>query len=383
MKVLIFRTGGNVVNISSYNLQEIGMARALHKEGIECDVLYYGGNKPTTEELLTYPDCTIRVIWARGFSVAGNGIFPFVSKILKQYDVIQVSEYDQLFTRYVAFFSRYKNRACLMHGPYYNESNYKYNLKIKLMDRIWIPTQRKESIWCFAKSVYAQEFLNIRGFNKVVTTGIGLDFERFEGHESITPDEKINKIAEFKDKNKLLLYIGQISDRRSIMFLIDVIAEMKKTNKNIKMVLVGNGEEGYKSACLQHIKDLKLEDNILYIESITQEQIPLLYNMANIFLLPSKYEIFGMVMLEAMYFRVPVITTDHGGSISVIENNINGFVLPLNIPLWSKKIEELISNDLLRETVGDNSKRTIITYNSWDYIVNKMIPIYEKITSEK
>ena len=377
MKTLIFRTNGNVVNLKTYNLQEIGIAKALRDYNIECDIMYYGGNNSTREEYIRYRDNKIKIIWAKGYNFAGNGVFINIGKYLDQYDIIQVCEYDQLYSRYLAFFSRYKNKVCMTHGPYYNKTNIKYNIKIGIVDRLWVPEKQKKNTWFFAKSVYAKEFLEKRGFEKVVVTGVGLDIERFK--DISKENEIIEKIKRFKGNDDLLLYIGQISERRNILFIIELMNELKKKIPNIKLVIVGNGEKKYKNSCFNRIEKLKLADDIYYAEGIEQNQLSSLYKLASAFLLPTKYEIFGMVMLEAMYFGIPLITTDNGGAITVINNGENGFILPLDSEKWVNTIYSIIYDKEKARIISIKERETIIRYYSWNNIVRKMLAEYDYI----
>ena len=383
MKVLIFRTNGNVVNLKTYNLQEIGIAKALQMRGIDCDVMYYGGKKPTHDEMVDFQGRSIKVIWANGFSIAGNGFFPKVGEILNKYDIIQVCEYDQLFSRYIAFFSKYKDRVCMTHGPYYNITNKKYNLKINLLDKLWIPKKQKESTWCFAKSIYAKDFLKKRGFKRVIVTGVGLDIDRFEYSDQIPPNEIVNELTRFKDGNHLLLYIGQISERRNTIFLIEMMKKMKEISPDIKLAIIGDGLSNYKNKCLKLIDDYNLRDRIYYTPQIVQEQVPYLYNIADVFLLPTYYEIFGMVMLEAMYFRTPFITTDNGGSITVIKNMENGCILPLDVNEWVKTIISLITNSEQARLLAENEHITIVEKYTWNQVVEGMVNAYKSILDQR
>ncbi|WP_026510173.1 glycosyltransferase family 4 protein [Butyrivibrio sp. LC3010] len=379
MRVLIFRTNGNIVNLKTYNLQEIGIAKALISKGIECDVMYYGGNAPTHEDIIQYEDSHIRVIWAKGFSIAGNGFFPNVGEILKEYDIIQVCEYDQLFSRYLAFFSKYKKRVCMTHGPYYNVTNRKYNLKIKLIDRLWIPRKAKENIWMFAKSNYAKEFLSERGFKKIAVTGVGLDIKRFDGNETAKKGKVVKDLEEFKQNDRLLLYIGQISERRNIIFLLNTFKELSKDIPNCKLAILGDGPEDYKEACKKEISKLGIEKSIYYAQKVPQDQVPLIYRMSDLFLLPTNYEIFGMVMLEAMFFGTPFLTTDNGGSATVIKDGENGFILPLDVERWCVTIKELLSNRDKAKAISMKAHETIVQDYTWDKIVNKMVDAYHQI----
>lgn len=205
-----------------------------------------------------------------------------------------------------------------------------------------------------------------------------MDIDKFGNCDSDIQSEMEKEIRAFKGTDRLLLYIGQISDRRSTLFLINLMGELVKKDLQIKLLIIGNGQKRYKQKCLSLIKKLELEEKIYYRESITQNQVSCLYKLADIFVFPTKYEIFGMVMLEAMYFGLPVITTDNGGSSTVIHDNQNGYILPLVINEWINKIIELKGSSEVKR-IGEAAHRTIIEHYTWSEVVKEMVNAYEDI----
>lgn len=381
MKVLILRTNGDVVKINNYNLQEIGIAKALIRRGIQCDIVYFCGKDKSHEEYINFDEKhRIKIYWRSGISLLGNAFFFKLQDLLEEYDVIQVCEYDQMTSRHIAFFSKYKKKCVMTHGPYSNDTNKKYNLKCAVIDKLWLPRQQKKKICVFAKSYYAKDFLENRGFENIVVTGVGLDSERFS-----VPDVKndnTKRILEFVNDSFFLLYIGQITDRRSIKFMVELVFKLKNSGVPVKLAMIGSGPDKYVNECKELITSLNLWDDIIYEKSIAQPQIPYLYDTADVFLLPSKYEIFGMVLLEAMFFSVPVITTDNGGSSVLVDNEHNGFTLPLDVHKWEETLMKLNSNKMVASDIGSNAHEKIVTEYSWDAIVDKMIPEYNNVLGE-
>ena len=115
MRVLLFRTNGNVLDVSKYYSQEIGLAKALNKKGIKCDIAYYNGKNRSYVQHYKQNDVQFNIFWLKGISIAGNGIYYKLNVLLKDYDVIQVSEYDQLTSLYLGFFSAYRNKVVIYH----------------------------------------------------------------------------------------------------------------------------------------------------------------------------------------------------------------------------------------------------------------------------
>ena len=307
-------------------------------------------------------------------------MFYNLSSILSNYDVIQVSEYDQITSLYFAFFSNLKNKVVIYHGPYISLFNKKYQLKCELTHFLPIRKKLKESIPVFAKSKLAKQFLEKYGMKNIVVTGVGLDTERFCCSEKHI---ETKRVLDGIHNGKILLYIGKIEPRRNILFLIKLLAELKKENSEIKLLLIGDGSQNYVEECFLLIDKLNLRDNLIYVKKLDQSQLSYIYKKADVFLLPTSYEIFGMVLMEAMYYKLPTITTYNGGSDALIENNVNGIVLELDINLWKENILNILNNEAVGTNMGIKARETIVNNFLWDNVVDKMLPTYRKIMKNK
>lgn len=118
-----------------------------------------------------------------------------------------------------------------------------------------------------------------------------------------------------------MLYIGSLERRRNPMLMVEMAAAMKA---DTALILVGAGP--MTETVRQRIKALGL-NNVLMTGALGQEALPAIYRNSDVFLLPSDYEIYGMVLLEALYFGVPCVTTATAGGIDVIGNNHAGAVI--------------------------------------------------------
>ena len=368
MKILIFRTNGNIVNINTYNMQELGLAKAFIKAGYECEVAYYGGKDKTHYEYLYNGEIKIKIWWLQGISIALNGIYPNLEKFIKQFDRVQVSDYDQLTSYYLYAISPQKHKTVLYHGPYLCDYNKKYAVKCKIIDKLPISKKVKETLPCFAKSTLAESFLRKRGFKNVTVVGVGLDFERLDQKTEMTDDTR--SILSQIGNSKVILYIGRIEERRNTLFLLDVFNDIQRTNKNVMLVIVGTGDNEYKSKFLQKITNLKLGDRVIYREKMLQQQLPYLYKKATLFTMPTSYEIFGMVLLEAMYYGIPVITTPNGGSLTLNSDKTDIIITDLDKQKWVHIIYTLLTNE------ENNAKTVNKAKFSWDLIASIMLNHY-------
>ncbi len=120
--------------------------------------------------------------------------------------------------------------------------------------------------------------------------------------------EKQNLVAEkYNLPNKFLLYVGTIEERKNLLSLLKAIKKIPKQ----KLVVVGNGKN-YKKKCLKYIQVNNLEKNILFINNLSLNEIRAIYAKAEIMIYPSIFEGFGIPILEALFSKVPVITSKDG-----------------------------------------------------------------------
>lgn len=175
-----------------------------------------------------------------------------------------------------------------------------------------------------------------------------------------------------------MLYIGKIEDRRNILFLLDLINSLK--NDNVKLVIIGDGGEKYKNECKMYIEKLGLEKYVLYKNALKQIDIIELYKNSDLFILPTKYEIFGMVLLEAMYFGLPCITSINGGSSTIIKNGVNGVIIDeFDKNAWTNSIKYLLTNDESRRKMSISASETITNSFLWDKLADDFIEIYKNV----
>ncbi|MDO4354899.1 MAG: glycosyltransferase family 4 protein [Clostridia bacterium] len=373
MKFLLFRTDPSIMNVKNYNSQEIGMAKAYIAAGHSCDIVYYNGKNPTRVEQIDAGNGKyINLYWMKGFSILNNGFFLGINKLLKQYDVIQVSEYYFFASWYV--YSKYSTskKVYVYQGVYDSDNSRKYKIRCKIMDPILLNKKVLQTIPVFTKSNLAKKSMEDRGFRKVKTVGVGLDASRLI--EKNTECEWVTELAAQKGDAKYLLYIGVLEDRRNILFTIDVLQKVVQELPNTKLVIVGKGKPEYSDQVFQKIRDLKLENNVIYKDALQQSELPGVYRAADMFLLPTKYEIFGMVLMEAMTFGLPVVSSYNGGSSTIIENNQNGIIVhDFDVEKWAAEIVGLLKDDIHREQITRALEGTTMDRFSWSTIVNDIL----------
>lgn len=372
LNILIIRNFANEVNLNSYNLQEVGMAKALVKKGHSCDIVYYTHNKKMIKQTISVENSKINIYWCPAIKFMSNAIYVSLIKkrFFESYDVIQTSEYNQIMTYILCKLTT--KPVVLYHGPY-NDNKKDYINKI--YDKLFLKFINKNISAVISKSYLATKYLKIKNFKKIHTLGVGLDTSNFNQVNTST----IQQIKDSLKDNKVILYVGRLDDNKNIKFMIDTLERVVKVNKSIKLVLVGRGENEKVKEYMEYASEKNILKYIMHINGLSQNELPSIYNLSDIFILPSKSEIFGMVILESMYFSTPVISSLNGGSSVVIDNGINGFVIEnFDSQLWSNKIVELFNNQNDLKNLKYNANKSVKRF-TWDVLIDKYIEVYKSI----
>ncbi len=377
MKILILRTTPNKMNLKNYNLQEFGLAKALIRKGHQCDVGYYcGKEKDHVQEIPFDDDKMLKVLWLRGFGAMYEGIYPSLGKYARDYDIIQVGGYVGLTSCWLNIFE--KNKTVNYNGLYYCEDNVGDIKKAKLFDKTLLKLQNRKSMVVATKSVLATDYLREKGIENVTTIGVGLDLDNLVCSTDEIQTNEFTDIVKNSAFSKKLLYIGVLEERRNITFLLETFKEISEKIAAIGLVLIGKGKPEYVSMCMRKIEELGIKDNVIYKESLEQKYMPAIYQACDAFLLPTRYEIFGMVLLEAMYYGLPVFTTYNGGS-STLMNERNGVVIDVfDVNEWSSKIIQILVDKNRCREIGENAHKTIAEGYTWDALADKFLKVYEK-----
>lgn len=375
MKVLILRTTPNRMNLKNYNLQEFGLAKALIRKGHQCDVGYYCGKEHDhVQEIPFDGNKVLKVLWLHGFGAMYEGIYPSLGKYVKDYDIIQVGGYVGLTSCWLNIFA--KNKTVNYNGLYYCEDNTGDIKKAKLFDKTLLNLQNKRNMVVATKSVLATRYLQDKGIQNVTTIGVGLDLDNLvRSVDKVQTNEFTDNVKSSMFRKKLL-YIGVLEERRNIPFLLETVKKVSERIPDVGLILIGKGKPEYVSMCMKKIEELGIKDNVIYKESLEQKYMPAVYQACDAFLLPTRYEIFGMVLLEAMYYGLPVFTTYNGGS-STLMNESNGVVInSLDVSEWSGKISQVLTDENRCVEIGKSAHQTIADNYTWDALADKFLEVY-------
>ena len=366
-KVAFVVTNKNEVNFSSYNNQELGRAKALLNKGYSIDIYVYSKQKTERELLEKEGSNYIYLHYYKGIKFFGNQTIPInLISLLKNhtYHTVFLHEYPWILPYLVAkFYSGTKTKVVLMQGMY---EDFNSNVK-KIYNRVFDLFLGKKFIKKLSGIVFktkgAQDYFAKKGYNIVpnVVIPVGLDTSRFSHWTHPDIENSIKK--KILSSGFKILYVGVLEERRNPFFLLNLLEKLIKYDKNYLLLVIGNGP-----LLLDFKNDVEvrgLQDNIVHIDNVKQGNLPWFYRESDVLVLPSSYEIFGMVLLEALYFKLSFISTPTAGAKEIYIDDEKTSICELDVDEWYKRITELKNNIKIKK----DSSETIPTRFDWNHIV--------------
>jgi D-inositol-3-phosphate glycosyltransferase len=185
----------------------------------------------------------------------------------------------------------------------------------------------------------------------------------------------------------ILLFVGRIERLKGIDTLLEAVAVVSRTctGRNLKALIVGGGgqteeENAELRRIVQLHRDLNLEDQVEFVGSKPQEMLPLYYAAADITVMPSHYESFGLVAVESMASGTPVIASNVGGlSFTVLDGETGYLVEEENHFMLAERVHTLLKNPELRDKLGEQAARHALRY-SWETIADQLSHVYSDET---
>lgn len=384
MRILIVRNYPSYMDVknNTYNIQEVGLAKALVRKGHICDIVFWTNKKEEDAEIFVENYGNITVFYRYGKTMLKNTVFIDCKNLFEQYDIIQPCEYNQIQAWLLA--KKYPQKTVIYHGPYYSQFNKRYNAMCKLFDAFFLKKYIKQNTKFLVKSKLAEKFLiskQIKSEN-ICTAGVGIDVQMLSNGSSECNEPLYLSMKNDKSDLKLL-YIGRFEERRNVIFIIEVFKNVLKINGNASLYMIGTGEKRYMDKVFEHIKESDVQDKVFWQEKMQQQYLSNIYKLSDFFLLPTEYEIFGMVLLEAMYYENVVFTTQNGGSSTLMKNGENGIIIDdLDEKQWSDKIIKLYKDNYKAKIIRKNASETIKNNYTWDKLTDKFIYCYSALKKD-
>ena len=203
------------------------------------------------------------------------------------------------------------------------------------------------------------------------------------------PVDEAKEFIGIPENEKMILFVGRIEPLKGVDTLIKAISQLQQADILLRcphyLFIIGgdpNLDRDKMNEEMQRLQDLRIElgvsDLVIFLGKRDQDSLQYYYSAAEMLVMPSHYESFGMVALEAMACGTPVIATQVGGLQHLVQDQVTGFTIPNDNPdALEEKITVLICKSELREKMSQNSTSYAQSF-SWNTITEKLIETFEK-----
>ncbi len=194
--------------------------------------------------------------------------------------------------------------------------------------------------------------------------------------------ELIDSINCDKKDNNRILFVGRLVPHKHADHLLEVINSLKDKIDDIHLVIVGKGVE--KENLEEYIKNNNLENYVEFMQDLTNEELIYQMKLANILVLPSTREGFGMVLSEANACYTPTIAYKSGGVVDVVVDGKTGYLVePENKEELLEKVEYVLENKDIEEKLSIQGRKHVEENFNWNNIVYDYINFASKLVNCK
>ena len=220
---------------------------------------------------------------------------------------------------------------------------------------------------------HMRSLVSKKGNIMVIPCGTNIDcfgsVDRAAGRAKIGVDED----------TRLVMYAGRFDERKGIETLVRAVARDEvRYYKNLKLMIVGGSTPGAKDGIERNrigeiVEELGIANITEFTGRVKHEDLAYYYAAADVCVVPSHYEPFGLVAIEAMASRTPVIASNVGGlKFSVADYKTGLLVPPKDEKAFAKAIDSILADDQWREELGANARQRVEEMFSWNGVASQL-----------
>ena len=284
----------------------------------------------------------------------------FARLFAKQYNIPIVHTYHTMYEDYVHYITK----------GHFDKSSKKlveYLTKFycdKTITELIVPTKK-------AYDLFKKKY-NVERNIHIIPTGI--EVERFYKEKiDLKKISRLKKQYNISKKDFTAIFVGRIAEEKNIPFLINVTEDLIKTNPNFKLLIVGDGpdKENYEKQVIKK----HCENNVIFTGKVSWEDIPVYYQLADIFISASKSETQGLTIIEAMAASLPNLCIDDESFRNTVVDSLNGFLFK-DEEDCKKLIIKIMNDKKLLNNMQINARNSAELHSS-KYFAEKVLDVYK------
>jgi glycosyltransferase involved in cell wall biosynthesis len=179
------------------------------------------------------------------------------------------------------------------------------------------------------------------------------------------------------DGEYCVLFVGNLVPRKGVHFLIEAAHHVIKHEKNVVFLIVGDGP--LRDFLISYSAKLGVRRNFIFLKKIRDDVLQVIYNCADVFVLPSLQEGQGIALLEAQASAKPVIAFDVGGVRECVKHGETGLLIKPDSFALAEAILKILGDETLRIKMGAYGRKFVCENFSWDLCAEKMFDVYLEV----
>ena len=227
---------------------------------------------------------------------------------------------------------------------------------------------------------HMREFVSLEGNIDIIPCGT--DIRQFGCIDRVAARAELGIASDAK----VVMYVGRFDPRKGIETLVRAVAESKlRGNENLQLIIGGGSRPGQSDGIERDriegiVKELGISDFTTFPGRLTQEILPTYYAAADVCVVPSHYEPFGLVAIEAMACNTPVVASDVGGlQYTVLHEKTGLLAPPQDVPAFASAIDQILQDPEWRDTLGKGGRKRVEDKFSWDGVATQLSELYTEL----
>jgi len=230
---------------------------------------------------------------------------------------------------------------------------------------------------------YLRSLVSTRGNIEIIPCGTDIDH-----FGSISYEQAREKLG-FSSDEKVIYYVGRFDPRKGIETLVRAVHQSSFRGKvPMRLIIAGAYRPGHsdgdeKERISQIVEELGLSDITEFPGRISDEDLPMYFAAADVCVVPSHYEPFGLVPIEAMASGTPVVGSAVGGlNFTVVPEETGLLVPPKNEKAFAEGIDRILSNPQWRNQLGEKARKRMEREFSWEGVASQLSDLYERVIQQ-
>jgi glycosyltransferase involved in cell wall biosynthesis len=184
-----------------------------------------------------------------------------------------------------------------------------------------------------------------------------------------------DRFHQARPEGPVILFVGRLHQRKGVDHLLRAMPRVRERVPEARLLVAGSGERDAQLKALS--KELGLDDSVEFLGFVPDDDLPDLYARSMVFTMPSLYEGFGIVMIEAMASSVPVVAFDTGGAPEVIDDGVNGYLA--DVETLSDRLVRVLEDPANAAAMGRRGRDLVEAKYSWRAVAERTVKVYEEV----